>query len=516
MSAAFEAVLRTETRPLDQTARPETLRQSDSLLARKSRNPVVREGENCWKVARAGRASVLVDGAGYFTALESSLRLARESILILGWDFDGRIRLRPDAETRESPPLGELLRTLVEDNDGLEVRILMWSESVVHAPGSTSEMLFGAPWQDHPRIHVKLDTYHPIYAAHHQKIVTIDDRTAYCGGMDLTVGRWDRPSHAIEDSLRTNPDGKTYPPVHDVQMVLDGDAALALSHLAKERWRMAIRRDLPPDCDGSGDAWPPALQGDFADVDIAIARTRPEFLDNQPVREAMDLTIDALEGARKSIYIEAQYMTSTVIGDILERHLRNPVGPEIVVVMAHECHGIIERWVMGTNRDRLIRRLRKADRYGRMRVLYPCIRNDAETSQVFVHSKVVAIDDEFLRIGSSNLNNRSIGLDTECDLAIEGADEEHRRAIASIRDSLLAEHVGSDPLAFGRAVEENGTLIAAIESLNVGERCLLPFEAMHDDGPDNPVWGTKLLDPSRPFRILRLWDRYWRKRKLGR
>ncbi|APH74403.1 phospholipase [Aquibium oceanicum] len=482
-----------------------------------TRQPVIRDGKNCWKVARARRASVIVDGADYFAALEASLRLARQSIVILGWDFDGRIRLRPDVEPQESPPLGDLLRKLVEEHEGLEVRILMWSESVVHAPGSTSEMLFGAPWQEHPRIRVKLDTYHPIYAAHHQKIVTIDDELAYCGGMDLTVGRWDSCSHAMGDPLRTSPNGETYQPVHDVQMVVDGDAAVALSELAKERWRTAIGRDCPPVCSHqSGDAWPPALPADFTGIDIAIARTMPEFLDNLPVREAMDLTMDALRSAKKSIYIEAQYMTSSVLGDILERHLQTPVGPEIVVVMAHECNGIIERWVMGTNRDRLIRRLRKADRYGRMRILYPCINKGDETSQIFVHSKVVIIDEEFLRIGSSNLNNRSIGLDTECDLALEGTDEESRRAITSIRDRLLAEHVGAEPQAFNRAVEEEGSVIAALERLNGGERRLMPFEAMSDHGPDHPVWGTKLLDPARPFRVLRLWDRFWRKRKLGR
>ena len=515
MSAALEAVFRSETRPMPQPARPELVPRGRGLESGGS-GPVIRDGENCWKVARARRASVLVDAADYFAALESSLRQARQSVLILGWDFDGRIRLRPDAAPEDSPPLGDLLRRLVEENDELEVRILMWSESVVHAPGSTSEMLLGAPWQKHPRIHVKLDTYHPIYAAHHQKIVTIDDRTAFCGGMDLTVERWDRPSHTIGDPLRRTPDGEAYQPVHDVQMVLDGAAAKALSELAKERWRTAIGRNPPAECSGSGDAWPDGLPQDFADVDVAIARTMPEFLDNLPVREAMDLTMDALRSARKSIYIEAQYMTSSVLGDIVERHLCNPAGPEIVVVMARECNGIIERWVMGTNRDRLIRRLKNADRYGRLRILYPCICKDGETAQIFVHSKVVVVDESFLRVGSSNLNNRSIGLDTECDLAIEAADGDTSAAIALARNRLLAEHVGADPHAFGVMLEQEGSLIAAIEKLSGPERRLLPFEAMSDDGPDHPVWGTRLLDPARPFRLLRLWDRYWRKRKLGR
>lgn len=478
--------------------------------------PILRPGRNCWKLARAKRASVLVDGADYFAALEKAIRTATRSIVILGWDFDGRIRLRPDADERESPPLGQLLRAQVEANPELEVNILVWSESIVHTPGSTKEMLFGAAWQEHARIKVKLDTYHPIYAAHHQKIVTIDDCLAFSGGMDLTVGRWDRTPHQAHDPLRVDPDGKSYPAVHDVQMLVDGDAACVLAEVAKDRWRNATGGGAPLDCDCSHDCWPDGVAPDFIDVDVAVARTLPEYLDTEPVHEAVDLTIDAIESARDTIYIEAQYMTSSLLGDVIERRLRALDGPEIVVVMAHECHGIIEKWVMGTNRDRLIRRLRLADRYGRLRILYPAITEGGETSQVFVHSKVIVVDDRFLRIGSSNLNNRSIGLDTECDVAVEARNGAQARAVARLRDRLIAEHLGVESERLALEIERRGSLVAAIERLGGGGRQLLPFEAMSDEGPAHPVPGTRLLDPARPYRMLRLWDRFWRKRKRVR
>ncbi len=47
-----------------------------------------------------------------------------------------------------------------------------------------------------------------------------------------------------------------------------------------------------------------------------------------------------------------------------------------------------------------------------------------------VHSKVMIVDDGFLRVGSANLNNRSMGADTECDLAFEASCDEHREFIA--------------------------------------------------------------------------------------
>ena len=164
---------------------------------------------------------------------------------------------------------------------------------------------------------------------------------------------------------------------------------------------------------------------------------------------------------------------------------------------------------MGTNRDRMIRRLRKCDHHQRLRVYYPVIPNgDGGECQVLIHSKLIIVDDVFLRIGSSNLNNRSIGLDSECDLAIEATDDSMRQTIAPLRDRLLAEHLQTEPDIFARTVADaNGSLIRAIEQLNTGERGLRAFQAMTDDGPDVPAPGTGLLDPIEPFEPLALFRR---------
>jgi phosphatidylserine/phosphatidylglycerophosphate/cardiolipin synthase-like enzyme len=122
-----------------------------------------------------------------------------------------------------------------------------------------------------------------------------------------------------------------------------------------------------------------------------------------------------------------------------------------------------------------------------------------------VHSKIVIVDDIFLRVGSSNLNNRSIGLDTECDLAIEAAGDDERRAITGVRDRLIAEHLGIDPTALGHAIDREGSLVRAIDRHADGERGLRPFEAMSDTGPARPLFASRFLDPARPLRWPRLW-----------
>ena len=72
-----------------------------------------------------------------------------------------------------------LAADLVDTHPDLEVRILVWSVAVVHTPSAPLALLVGEAWQDHPRITLRLDTTHPIYASHHQKIVVIDDAVAF-------------------------------------------------------------------------------------------------------------------------------------------------------------------------------------------------------------------------------------------------------------------------------------------------------------------------------------------------
>ena len=99
---------------------------------------------------------------------------------------------------------------------------------------------------------------------------------------------------------------------------------------------------------------------------------------------------------------------------------------------------------MDSARERLVRLLRTADLHGRLGVYWPAAGSGVS---VYVHSKVIVVDGRLLRIGSSNFNNRSLGFDSECDIAIEAKPAlanyaEVEREILFTRDSLVAEHLG--------------------------------------------------------------------------
>lgn len=458
---------------------------------------ILQEGRNCGAIARAARAAVLVDAANYFLQLESALLRARRSILIIGWDFDGGICLSGSPD--DGRELGLLLRRLVETHSALEVHILIWSLSLLHAPGNVAAKLFGAAWQDHPRLRLRLDRQHPLYGCHHQKIVVIDDSLAFVGGIDLTVGRRDNVGHAPHARKRRNPDGRAYGPVHDIQMLVEGEAAARIGDLARHRWRRATLEALPPPSPAKG-YWPADLRPDFQDLPIGICRTAPAWRGAKGAGEGAALALDMFRAARRWLYVEAQYFTADFLFDCLAPLLAREKGPEIVLVLTASWHGQIERFVLSRNRDRLLRRLKLADRFHRLRAFHPQVPDGEGGCPVLVHAKLMIADDRILRVGSSNLNNRSTGLDTECDLAIEAATAEQVSAIAALRNRLLAEHMGVRPRLVAERVAQTGSLIAAIDALNRGPRRLTPFE-IEAEGPVRPVFGTGLIDPPRPYRL---------------
>jgi phosphatidylserine/phosphatidylglycerophosphate/cardiolipin synthase-like enzyme len=251
------------------------------------------------------------------------------------------------------------------------------------------------------------------------------------------------------------------------------------------------------------DLWPDGLQPQFRSERLAIARTMPPWRGEHGVREAAALTRDALLSAERHVYIEAQYLTARYVRDVLLDLLEQPNGPEILIVLTRGSDALAERLIMGNNGNRNIRRLKKADKYDRLRVYYPVSpgkADDGKDCTILVHSKLVIVDDLFLRIGSSNMNNRSVGLDTECDVAIEADRAESRRAIVALRDKLIGEHVGLSGEEMAEAIAAaGGSILRAVEASNCNGRCLKPFSAMKEKGPDRNFFGTWLLDPARPF-----------------
>lgn len=464
---------------------------------------IIREGRNCWKIAAAAKAAFLIDGESYFRAFYDSVSKARKAVYILAWDFDSRVRLlRNDSKGKYPAELGSFLGRVARKRKP-DIYVLVWDPALIYRferqvfPG---RKLIGKS----RRIRFHLDSSHPFGVSSHQKIVVIDDSVAFCGGIDLSKERWDTRDHLPGDGRRRNPAGEEYPPFHDIQMAVSGDAAARLGELARSRWEKATGQQLEPPSPGS-DPWPDGLVPDLENVRVAIARTYPAYRDYPEIREVESLYLDSINAARRFIYLENQYFTSFQIGKALARRLEEKNGPEVVLVLPLHCSGRLEESTMGVLRLNLLRDLRKSDRHRRLRVFYPV---SDEGEPIMVHSKTMVVDDRLLRIGSSNTTSRSLGTDIECDLALEADSEKTGRAVAGFRNRLLAEHLGIESKKIAQALARTGSLIETIELFHGGRRELLKLKPEEMSPFDQYLAPKEMADPERPISGEEYLERY--------
>jgi phospholipase D1/2 len=465
-----------------------------------------RPGQNCCTVAHADRVAPVVDAAAYFDAFMRAAERAERSIVILAWDFDSRTGIAFGEDNAPRTNLGDFLNDLARRRRQLRIYVLDWDYPMIFGTEREFAPLYGLSWKRHRRVHFRFDDTHPLAGSHHQKIVVIDDKVAFVGGLDLTSRRWDSPDHRPDDPRRVAA-GKPYPPFHDLMIAVDGDAARALAEIARQRWRAATGEKLPA-VRTAGDPWPPSLEPDITAVDVGIACTAPAGNGGNGVRTVEQLYVDMIARAERYIYLENQYFTSQTVGRALAARLAEPQGPEIVLVTRLLSHGWLEEMTMHVLRTKLIKELRAADHGGRFHVYYAHVNGLAEGTCIDVHSKMMAVDDEWLRIGSANLSNRSMGLDTECDVVVEAAGKPAaRQAIRGFRDRLLAEHLGVPAETVAREVERAGSMTGAIAALASGPRTLKPLEEL-PEWSDTVMSAAALADPERPVALDTLVDQF--------
>jgi phosphatidylserine/phosphatidylglycerophosphate/cardiolipin synthase-like enzyme len=463
-------------------------------------------GETCWQVARADQFAAIIDAADYFLHVKAAMLRARKRIVLIGWDFDARMTFERGAKTLPGPnQLGAFLFWMLRKRPGLEFYLLRSNLRLLPA---FDKVWFGITpvtfvnQISSKRIHFAVDGVHPTGSVHHQKIVVVDDTLAFCGGIDLTVERWDTRAHEdLSDGRRTV--GRSYGPRHEASAAVDGDAARALGELALDRWKTATGESLEQ-VDADHSLWPGKLQPTLRDVDVAIARTLPELPGRDEIREAEALNLAAIAAARDVIYLENQYLASRRLIEAVAARLTEADGPEVAVVLPRRGNNPLEREAMDSARHLLIQVLWEADEHGRLGVYYPV--TDGGTP-IYVHSKVMTIDDRLLRLGSSNLNNRSMGFDSECDLAIEAepgspSHDDVQGAVRSLRLQLIAEHLDVEVDDFEAAVRERGSIVAAIEELRGEGKTLQPFTEETIAGEESPLAENDLMDPDHVPRSL--------------
>jgi phospholipase D1/2 len=413
---------------------------------------ILQPGINCWKIDEVSESGLLIDAKDYYRAFCNAAATAERYVLLSGWQFDSDVALiREGNDDKTGITLISFLDRLCEKNPDLRIYILAWNFSVIYSIDREWLQSWNFKWNTNERIQFCFDSCHPFGASHHQKFVVVDGRIAFLGGLDLCSGRWDDRSHRATNPLRVNGDQSPYPPFHDVQSYHVGPVAARLEEFFKEQWRAVCNYDLDLGAPARSHAvrFENSLPVKSARVGVSRTQVRTTDTGNESVREIRHLFRDAISAAESFIYMENQYFSSQAIHEALVRRMsdRRRSRLEIVLVLAKEANAFVEQASIGIAQAKVIRNLRNlaAQTGHKLGIYYAAsAAENGEEVATYVHSKLLLIDDQFLSVGSANLNNRSMGLDTELNVSWQVGDgeTEAQQSIRDVRVNLLAEHTG--------------------------------------------------------------------------
>ena len=471
---------------------------------------IINIGTNCWDVASAEQTGLLIDGRNYYRAFYQAARAAKRYILISGWQFDSDVMLLrgKDAADGDEVCLLSFLNGLCEKNENLQIYILAWNFNAVYGIDREWFQKWYFNWTTNDRLTFCFDDCHCVGASHHQKFAVIDGTIAFLGGLDLCSSRWDDRDHCADNPQRVNADQNPYTPFHDVQSYHVGAVAEKVAELFKHRWKLAYCKDLDLpetraeqriDFPGSS----PILSSH-----VGISRTQAKTEDGRQSshQEIRRLFVSAIESAETLIYLENQYFSSNALFRALSRRMTDSGRPplEVVMILAKDANAFFEKISIGLMQAKLIALLEElASETGhKVGVYYPaCSGADGQEVPTYIHSKLFLVDDRFLSVGSANLNNRSMGLDTEVNIAWEAAPEEHAmiESIRRVRVDLLAEHTGTtDSASLGELTASKG-LVDYLERLAGSGSSRLRRHPCLDVDPAEYESLTSMLPDGFPF-----------------
>ena len=334
-------------------------------------------------VAESGSLHWLVDGPSFFPELTRRIASAKESIKMQTFIFDNDdIAVRyADALKRRS---GKVQVQVLFDDLGSMI-------AANTAPATLGPRGFEPPpdMHDYLRDHSKVRARRiltPWLAADHTKLLIFDKRTAYIGGMN--IGR------------------EYFSEWHDLMARVEGPVVTSLCREFNRAWRKA---------GPWGDfalVRPPAIfrrpKPVHGGIPLRVLRTDPA----EGRHEILNACLLAIRGARRRIWIETPYFMNAEIAQTLEAAARR--GVDVRVILPSGCESAVLDVANLSAADGLIRAGATVFRY-----------------PIMTHAKVMICDD-WACIGSANLDNLSLRINRELNLAYA-----NRTAVQELADKVL-------------------------------------------------------------------------------
>ena len=341
---------------------------------------------------KGNKVEVLVDGAAYLPSVAEAIANAQSHVHLLGWCFSPDLHL-----TRDEEPV--VLRNLLSDvARRIDVRLLVWEGAPfpVFRPTKRDVRSFMDVFTTNTGIQAETDSCVRLKYSHHEKVVVVDDRVAFVGGIDLTFDGgdpMDTPAHPSHGHIGW----------HDAAIRIEGPAVTDVANHFRMRWRGPGEERLPV----------PGPQPEAGDVELQVVRTIPEDVFSGVDRgefSVLESYVRAIRSAERLVYVENQFLWSPEIVHLLVEKLRDPPSDDFRVVAllparpndgADVSKGAIAALVEGDDGNERFLACTVYARTGPLRDL------------VYVHAKIGIVDDRWFTIGSANLNERSLFNDSE-------------------------------------------------------------------------------------------------------
>lgn len=334
---------------------------------------------------------------------------------------------------------------------GVDVRVIFWR------PGPELEGLKrNAFWGSREHVagleargsgvKIRWDQAHPGFCQH-QKSWLIDageaSETAFVGGINLNPHSMVRPGHQGEGQN------------HDAYVELSGPSAADVHHNFVQRWNEASERSSPGGRWGHGSEtdlpFPSRLPARRGDALVQVQRTihAGSYGDGHPAvaappfdiasgeRSNLDQYLAAIDAARRSIYMENQYVDVLEIVSSLRKALER--GVDVVLLMPAEPE-VQDPSAVTAERSDFLRARAALGAHGNFTLAgIAGLGDDGRRKPVWVHAKLMLVDDEWGTVGSCNLHRYSLFGNGEMNVAFSDP-----ATVRAMRTELFQEHLDLD------------------------------------------------------------------------
>jgi hypothetical protein len=433
---------------------------------------------NGWGIANAdlalllpyttgNKVTPLIDGKNFMGDLAQVLgRLgAGDMALLAGWDFWSGRWLTPDAKQNV------LAQTLADLNQaGVIVQVFSWAQAVKDVAVTTAEFESKLASLTKPvRLMYRDPALGGKLVTHHQKALFLGPlrdsgkAVAYVGGIDLALDRWATNAHD-----NTGKPERLLLEWHDVQLRVEGDAVIQLWANFAERW--AAIRGRPPG--GLAPTPVPVFKTTSPGThSVQVLRTVAEARTSEQLRfmpfgerTVLAALLKAISKAECYIYIEEQFFWISEVTLAIRAAMDVKPTLRVIVVLAAETDmpgplGSYNFYLRTRAFHNLLNTSSGANvSFGPLQRVYAYALHQAvgKEAAIYVHSKLIIIDDRYVSVGSANINRRSMSVDTEITLAVVDEDTIPGklskqsttvcRFAKELREQLWREHLGQEVL----------------------------------------------------------------------